>query len=115
MSELFGAGASTGTATQGNPNPAPVETEQQSGGASEQAATSERTFTAQEVEKIVKDRLTREQKKFSKQLEEVSAVKKPSSGNVEEDLRNKVSQYEQTNKAMSERLAKLRDGQLRTL
>src|SRR3954464_9925865 len=76
---------------------------------------AEKSFTASDVERIVKERLTREQKKFDKQINELQAAKKPSgSANVEEDLRGRLSQYETQTKSLVEKLNTYRGHQLKS-
>src|SRR5689334_20178349 len=75
-------------------------------------AVTEKTFTPAEVEQIVKDRLIREQKRYQKTLEELQKPK-PKSDNVEQDLRNKLTEFETSTKTLNERLAAYRDKSLR--
>jgi len=104
MPELFGSD---------QPTPADqVEAQEAVSPQATDEAKVEKTFTATDVEQIVKDRLLREQKKHQKTLDELQKPK-PKSDNVEQDLRNKLSEFEINHKTLSERLASYRDKSLR--
>src|SRR4051812_4507850 len=85
-------------------NPAPEQT----GAAS--ANEDEKMFSVSEVNEIVKQRLLKENRKSQKKSE--VAAKKPSG--VEEDLRSKVTAYEEKLATYESRLQAQRDRELRT-
>jgi hypothetical protein len=68
-----------------------------------------KTYTADDLQAIVKDRLAREAKKHSKELDalkgeyEKKAVAKPSA-NVEEDFKHKLAQHEAEKRELTEKL-----------
>jgi hypothetical protein len=83
-------------------------TETQSGGIEQ----SEKTYTASDVERIVKERLTRQKNTFEKQFTEATQ-KKGGNANVEDDLRNRLTQYETQTKSLNETLNRYRNSQLK--
>jgi hypothetical protein len=83
---------------------------------------NERTFTGAEIEQIVKDRILREAKKTAKltstyenkiaELEEKLTSGGKAKANVEEDLRAKLSKYDDERKALSSKLSQYRNDSL---
>lgn len=88
--------------------------------------TDERKYTGTEMELIVKDRLTRERKKFDKEKAEWQSKQQtepaPESSkdaskvnpNIESEWKAKLSQHEATNRELAAKLAKYRDVTLTT-
>src|SRR5258706_16308509 len=78
----------------------------------------EKTYSASAVEQIVKDRLARDraERKVQKQYEkQLTKPDKPSANaNVEEDLRGRLSQFEEQSKALNDRLASYRTSQIKS-
>src|ERR1051325_3839283 len=68
---------------------------------SSEAKAEERKYSASEVEQIVKNRLTKEQKKHQKAIDAQTSQKR--SGMVEENWRGKLAKSEADQKAMFER------------
>lgn len=83
----------------GNPNP------DENGGGSE-----ERKYTQQDVDRIVKDRLAREQKKFAKQ----SDATKKTSGPEDSDLKGIRSEYEEKLSTVLKRFDSMRSANLKS-
>jgi hypothetical protein len=101
--------------------PANVETSPVEAKVDGEVQQSERTYTGADLEKVVKDRLTREQKKFAKEREDLqkrlSDLEQKASGkvspNIEEDMKGRLSKYEEEKRSLAVKLDKYRQDNLR--
>ena len=82
-------------------------------------AATGKTYSADDLQAIIKDRLSREAKKHQKEIDALkTSYEKPAAGAksspIEEDYRSKLSAFEAEKKQLSEKLTKYRQDGLRS-